>query len=167
MSTAAIAIQNMHSTEWDERFFDALGAVSSVASVAKKKASVLSLSYKFYKANRSLDALFNNAYGILEGRIPLDPDAKTFSVPELRTLADNVLHLGRILEYTYESMRRVGMTNNSHISLQLAKMRSFVDPLNDLADWIETAAQSKEVNEIFSRSTQEVERGEVFALRIE
>jgi hypothetical protein len=78
--------------------------------------------------------------------------------------SDKLLKLSRDIDYVYESLRRVGLTNNSLTAGNLAKFRGYREQVEDLADWFELSAQSDEVKAIFDRTSAERARGEIFDL---
>jgi hypothetical protein len=164
LTIAAAAIQSFESYEWNAQLYGALSAFSRLAANVKNKANVLGLAYSMHKANNELHALFEKVHAALEGKIPPDPNAEPPTEKRMREAADNLLHLYRTIEYFYESMRRVGLLNNSLSSIPLRTMKAHSEEILDLVDWIDLTVQDEEVKAIFDRAYKERTIGNLFEL---
>lgn len=100
----------------------------------------------------------------MSGRLKSEPGAEVPTPQRLLDSADKLMKLSRDIDYIYELLSRVGLTNNSLTAGNLTKIRSYRGQIEDLADWFELMAQSDEVKAIFERATGERERGEIFDL---
>jgi hypothetical protein len=162
VSTAATLIQNFETYEWNAQVYAVLSLASRLATAVKSKSNTLRLAYNLHKTNRSLDALFERVHAVLEGRVPLDPNAEPVTPERLRSVADTAIQLHQTLDYIFEAGKRAGLLNNSVIAGALRRLGSFRAELLDLADWFESVSEPERTEELFERSRQERERGEVF-----
>lgn len=165
MTPAVSAIDLFGTLEWDAELHGALSLASRLALSVKHRANVLRLAMFIRTTNRKLHSLFDTANAAMEGKIPPDPNAEPLTPQKIHKIASEVEQLARVIDYVYESLRRVGLTNNSLTAGQLRVFRGYQEPLLDLADWIELAAQSEQVEAIFNRATEERERGEMADLQ--
>jgi hypothetical protein len=163
--TASVAvIQALDSPEWNADVYGALSSLSRLSAAVSNKATVIHLAYNLYGANRTLRSLFEKVDAAMNGGLRSDPGAETPTPQKLLDMSDKLLKLTRDIDYVYESLRRVGLTNNSLTAGNLAKFRAYREQIEDLADWFELSAQSDEVKAIFDRASAERARGEIFDL---
>jgi hypothetical protein len=163
VSTAASVIRSLETYEWDAQIYGTLSIVSRLAVGVRNKANVLRIAYSLHKVNRSLQALLDKVHGAMEGKTSAKADEPT-SESRLRQTADNLTRMHHTIEYVYESLRRVGMTNNSLTASTLRTLRAHGESVLDLADWFETISQSEEVKAIFERSREEKNKGDVYEI---
>ena len=161
MATSIPIVQALDSPEWNADMYGALGSLYRVVAV---KANVLRLAYVLHSLNRTLKSLFDKVDAAMRGELKAEPGADVPAPQKLLDSADKLMKLSRDLEYQYELLRRVGLTNNSLTAGSLAKIRAYRGQIEDLADWFELMAQSDAVRMIFERSAGERERGEIFDL---
>ncbi len=158
-------IQALDSPEWNADVYGALSSLSRVAAAVRNKANVIRFAYSLHSANRAFKTLFEKTDAAMNDTTPKPvPDAEIPTPQKLLDTADNLMKLSRSIDYVYESLRRVGLTNNSLTAGSLSKFRGYRQPIEDLADWFEVMAQSDEVKAIFDRASAERERGELFDL---
>jgi hypothetical protein len=159
------AISNAFGTyDWDAQVYGALSVASRVAATVKNRANVLRIAYHLHGLNKTLTNFFETVHATMEGKKPVDPSAKPVTPERLRSIADNLEHLHRIIEYVYESLRRAGLTNNSLTAGSLQSIRKYGEELLSLADWFELMSEPQQVKAIFDRAEQESERGEIHDL---
>lgn len=167
MATAAAFLTNVGS-EWDAEVYDALSASSRLANAVKNKANTVRIAIGLRKTNSQLNEVFRNIQRDIEavesGKAPAKAIEEPITPQRLHEVAANVDHLARMLEHIDEGARRARLTNNSLMVGPLNGLRKHIEPLHDLADWFETAAQQTEVNVIFARARQERESGDVYDL---
>jgi hypothetical protein len=163
--TASIAvIQALDSPEWNADVYGALSSVSRVAAAVRNKANVIKLAYNLRSANRVFESIVEKTDAAMKGTLKPEPSDEVPTPQKLLDTSDNLMKMSRTIDYVYESLRRVGLTNNSLTAGPLDKFRSYRQPMEDLADWLEVMAQSDEVKAIFDRASAERERGEIFDL---
>lgn len=159
------AISNAFGTyDWDAEVYGALWAASRVAASIKHRANVLRIAYRLRELNRTLTSFFDTVHATMEGKKPADPDAPPLTPERLRSTADNLEHLNRIIEYVYETMRRVGLTNNSLTAGSLRSIHKHGEELLDLAEWFELTATPEQAKFLFDRAEHESKQGEVYDL---
>ena len=56
------------------------------------------------------------------------------------------------------------MTNNSLLASPLRRVNQLAEEFADIADWLETALQSEEIDSVFLRAAQEREHGDIYNL---
>jgi hypothetical protein len=157
-------IRAMDSPEWNADVYGALSSLSRLAAAVRNRGTVIRLAYSLHTANRSLRSLFEKVEAAMSGSLKPDPGAEVPTPRRLLDSADKLLKLSRDIDYMYELLRRVGLTNNSLTAGNLARFQSYRAQIEDLADWFELMAQSDEVKAIFERGLRERERGEIFDL---
>lgn len=163
--TASVAvIQALDSPEWNANVYGALSSLSRLSAAVGNKANVIRIAYSLRNTDRSFKSLFQIADAAMDGRLQAELAAQTPSPQRLLDTSDKLMKLSRDIDYVYELLRRVGLTNNSLTAGNLAKFRAYRERIEDLADWFELAAQSNEVKAIFDRASAERARGEVFDL---
>jgi hypothetical protein len=161
----AETISNAFATyDWDAQVYGVLSVASHLAATVKNRASVLRIAYLLHGLNKKLTHFSETVHGIMEGRVPVDPNTKPATPEQLRSTADNLEHLHRTIEYVYESLRRVGLTNNSLTAGSLQSMRKHGEELVNFADWFELLSEPQQFNEIFARAEREREHGEIYDL---
>jgi len=159
----ATTIANAFGTyDWDAQVYEALSVASRVAASVKNRANVLRLAYRLYVLSNSLNVFLDTVHATMEGRKPVDPNAEPLTPERLKSTADNLIHLHRTIEYIYEGLRRVGLTNNSLTAGSLRSINKNGPELLDLADWLELLASPKEFEAIFERAEHERESGELY-----
>ena len=163
MGSAAAVIQTFQTDEWNAKVFGALSIASNLAALVKKKANVLHLAYSLNKINRQLGSMFDEVYGVTEGKINVEVKEE-ITEAKAREFLHDLMRLYRAIENSYERMRRAGLLNNSLISGQLLKLRAHGDAILDLADFVETSFNTEEVNALFARASEEREHGELYDL---
>lgn len=164
MSNSIAVIQALDSPEWNADVYGALSSLSRLAAAVKNRGTVIRLAYSLHIVNRSLKSLFEKVEAAMSGRLKSDPSAEVPTPQRLLDSADKLMKLSRDLDYVYELLRRVGLTNNSLTAGNLTNIRSHRGQIEDLADWFELMAQSDEVKAIFERALGERKRGEIFDL---
>jgi hypothetical protein len=164
LSASIPVVQTINSPEWNADFYGALSSVSRLAVAVKNKANVLKLAYALRNGNRSLKALFDQVDAVMDGTAMPLAEAEMPSPQRLFDTADTLMKLSRDIDYIYELLRCVGLTNNSLMAGSLAAFHQYRGRLEDLADWLELAAQSDDVRTIFERASAERERGEIVDL---
>jgi hypothetical protein len=164
LGTPISVIQALDSPEWNADVYGALSSLSRLASALRNKANVLHLAFSLYKLNGALKSLFATVGLAMSGELKLAPGAEVPTPQRLRDSSDKLMKLSRDLEYIYQLLRRVGLTNNSLVGGNLAKLRGYESSIEDLADWFDLMAQSDEVKIIFERASRERDRGEIFDL---
>lgn len=165
MNGAVSTIDFLGTLEWNAELHGALSVVSRLALSVKKRANVIHVAAFLRTTNRKLRLLFDTIDAAVEGKIAPDPNAEPLTPQKIHQVASEVEQLAHVIDYVYESLRRVGLTNNSLTAGQLRAFHGYHEPLLDLADWIELAAQSEQVEAIFKRAAEERERGEVADLQ--
>jgi hypothetical protein len=164
MGSAAAVIQTFQSDEWNADVYGAFSVVSNIAAHVKNRANVVHLGYSLFMMNRRLKAIFDKIYAVAEGKIKAEPTNEPVTEERAREMASDMMRMYRSLENLYESLRRAGLRNNSLTSGQLLRLREHCDTMLDLADWIDTAIATEEVNAIFARASQEREHGDIYDL---
>lgn len=164
MAASIAVLKALDSPEWNADVYGALSSVSRVAAAVRNQANVIRLAYSLHSANRAFKTLFEKTDAAMNETLKPEPGAEIPTPQKLLDAADNLMRLSRGIEYVYESLRRVGLTNNSLTAGNLAKFRGYRQQIDDLADWFELIAQSDEVKAIFDRASAERERGEIFDL---
>lgn len=165
MDGSSVAIQGLNSFEWNAEFHGAFSLISRLAAVARDRANVLRLAKSLRGANKTLRTMFAKTYAAMEGKIPPDPEAQDLTPQQVRELADQVERMANMIGYTYESLRRAGLTNNSLTAGALKTFYEYREPLLDLAEWLELNTHPAEVEAIFARSQRERESGEITDLQ--
>ncbi|MGB2677447.1 MAG: hypothetical protein WAN12_10240 [Candidatus Acidiferrum sp.] len=164
MANSIAVIRALDSPEWNADVYGALSSLSRLAAAVKNRGTVIRLAYSLYSANRALKSLFEKVDAAMSGGLKSEPGAEVPTPQRLLDSADKLMKLSRDIDYIYELLRRVGLTNNSLTAGNLTKIRSYRGQIEDLADWFELMAQSDEVKAIFERASGERGRGEIFDL---
>jgi hypothetical protein len=73
-------------------------------------------------------------------------------------------HLYHTLDYVYDALKRVGLTNNSLTAGSLASIHRRSEAIANLADWFDVVSEPQEIEGIFQRAKQEKESGELIDL---
>jgi hypothetical protein len=162
LGTAAAVLQSLETYEVSAGLYGALSVVSRVAANVRHKASVLAIAYTLHKINRHLQSFSDLIDAAMEGRIPPDPNAPPITEERLRKLAENVMNLYRTCDYVYESLKRVGLLNNSLSSGALRTMHAHGETLLNLVDWLELNMQDEDVKALFDRARHEAKNGDLF-----
>lgn len=164
MSTAAAIINNFGTYDWDAHVYGVLSSASRLAVNVSNQANVIRIAYRLHKVDSELTRFFGKVDAAMQGKSHADPKAEPPTPESLRATADNLEHLYRTLDYVYESLRRVGLTNNSLTAAYLRNIHRHGESILDLADWFEVTAQADQVESIFDRAKQQKERGELVNL---
>lgn len=162
MTTAAIAIGNLASAEFDSEVYSTVSFAAKLSLAVRSRANVMQLAWSLHRINKSVRSLLEMVEDTLSGERPVDKNAEPLTPRKVQELADNLYYVVRVMEYQCEEMRRARLTNNSIIAGALRMFQSNLEPLKDLADWIDLAARPDEVNAIYKRGQEEKERNEVY-----
>ncbi len=165
MNTSDVILDNFRSYEWNARMYGVLSAASRVAATVKNRTNVIKLAYRLRTLNKLVTDIVDNVNAGMEGKLPPPAkDEKPLTPQQIREQADRFEHLHRMLEYIYESLRRVGLTNNSLTAASLSSIHRHTDAIANFADWLDLASQPEQVESLFTRAKQEKERGELIDL---
>ncbi len=160
-------INAFEASDIEAKSFDALSLASSLARATRNRANTLRIAFSLFSLNRNLIGFLNEAHAIMEGKkkaalVASSPESVT---PErMKTVADNLEHVYRIIDYIYESSKRARLTNNSLTAGSLSSLRHHGEELLDIADWFELMADPKQFSGDFERAKQEKELGELYDL---
>ena len=164
MGASILVIKALDSPEWNADVYGALSSLSRLAAAMQSKANVIKLAFILRRMNRNISSLFETVKAAEEGRLKPDANAEVPTPQRLMDSSDKLMKMSRYIEYLYELLRRVGLTNNSLTAGNLKSIKCYSERIVDLADWFEAMAQSKEIEAIYERATGERERGEIFDL---
>jgi hypothetical protein len=164
MTNAAAVLTSLGSSDLDVQVYDTVSTAAALAKAASDRAKVFGIAYNLFKANRSFHSLFELVDGILSGTRPVEPDAEPMTPQKVLEMIDNLAHIGRMVDYFHESMRRAGLTNNSLTAESIRKLQANNERLKDLIDWLDACAKPDELESVFNRAKQERDRGELFDL---
>jgi hypothetical protein len=143
---------------------DSLAEISALAAAVKRRANVISLAWNLRKADKTIRDLLERVYGIMEGKIQVEPASDPVTPQQVEGMVDNLDMIARMIDTTHESMRRVGMTNNSLTAGSLASLVQRREGILDLADWFDASLKTEEAAAIFARANRERELGQVVDL---
>jgi len=161
--SSALLAEAVQSPEWNADVYGAFSSVSRLAASIQKQANVIRVAYGVRKANKSLQSLFDKLEAIFNGEAP--PTTAERPTPQrLRDAADELSRTSRTIATLHETLRRVGLTNNSLTAGALVKFHSYIEQLEDVADLMELAAEESKLPGIFERAARERDRGEIFDL---
>lgn len=163
MTTATTIVSNLTSEEFSGEVYEALSITAQLAAFVTRRANVMRISFGLHKTNKLVKSLLDLVDDSISGRRQLVE--KSATVQDVQRVADNIDHLVRTLEYLYESLRRAQLTNNSLVAGPLATLHSAIEPLKDIADWMDLSAKPQEFNSILARAKAEKERGELHELK--
>ncbi|MGB7187204.1 MAG: hypothetical protein WBD21_11520 [Candidatus Acidiferrales bacterium] len=161
MSTSAAAIANLASVEFESGLYDTVSITARLSAVVTSRASAMRLAWYLHRVNKSTKALLDLVDESLSGKRTVEK-SEPVTPQKLQELADNLNYLIRGMEYQCEQMRRARLTNNSLVAGALKTYGSNLEPLTDLADWIDAVARPDELDSIFARAKEEKERNEVY-----
>lgn len=164
MSTAATVINSLGTYDWNARVYDVLALASRLAASVRDRGNVLRVAYHLRNANKNLTEFLGIVNDAMEGKRKPDPNAEPVSIQTMRSSADNLEQLYRTLEYVVEGCRRAGLMNNSLTAGSLREIQRQLDPIANLADWLDLAAQPEAVDKIFQATEQEKEEGRLIDL---
>jgi hypothetical protein len=100
----------------------------------------------------------------MEGKIQVEPASDPVTPQQVEGMVDNLDMIARMIDTTHESMRRVGLTNNSLTAGSLASLVQRREGILDLADWFDASLKTEEAAAIFARANRERELGQVVDL---
>jgi hypothetical protein len=140
---------------------DSLSEISALAAAAKRRANVISISWNLRKVDRTVRDLLEKVYGIMEGRIQVERAPDPVTPQQVEGIIDTLDMIARTIDSTHESMRRVGLTNNSLTAASLASLVQRREEILDLADWFDASLRTEEATAVFSRASKERELGQV------
>jgi hypothetical protein len=166
MSTCAAALTSFGSDRWNAEVYGSLSVASQISSMVKSRAQVLTLAYHLRRLNSRLKTFFRETDEVMEGKRKLNGDTESEPVTRERIeqSLQTISRLHETLNGIYDQARKQRLTNNSLVAGPLNTLRSYAEEMLDLADWIEVACQSEDVESIFERAHQEKQRGEVIYL---
>jgi hypothetical protein len=140
---------------------DSLSEISALAAAVKRRANVLLISWSLRRVDKTVRDLLEKVYGIMEGRIQVERAPEPVTPQQVEGIIDTLDMIARTIDTTHESMRRVGLTNNS---LTAGSLRSLVqrrEGILDLADWFDVSLKTEEAAAIFARANTERALGQV------
>jgi len=143
---------------------DSLAEISALAAAVKRRANVISLAWNLRKADKTIRDLLERVYGIMEGKIQVEPASEPVTPQQIEGMVDNLDMIARMIDTTHESMRRVGLTNNSLTAGSLASLVQRREGILDLADWFDASLKTEEAAAVFARANRERELGQVVDL---
>jgi hypothetical protein len=143
---------------------ESLSEISALAAAVKRRANVISLAWNLRKADKTIRDLLERVYGIMEGKIRVEPASDPVTPQQVEGMVDNLDMIARMIDSTHESMRRVGLTNNSLTAGSLASLVQRREGILDLADWFDASLKTEEASAIFARANRERELGQVVDL---
>lgn|SRR5487761_551459 len=161
MSTSTAAIANLASVEFESGLYDTVSIATRLGAAVTNRANVMRLAWDLRRVNRSTKTLLDLVDDSLSGKRTVE-NKEPVTPQKLQEVADNLSYLIRVMEYQCEQMRRARLTNNSLVAGALKTYGSNLEPLKDLADWIDAVAKPDELNSIFARAKEEKERNEVY-----
>lgn len=164
MSVSAAVVEALGSPEFQNDLYGTVSMTARLAAAIKNRANVMRLSMHLRGVNKDINSLLGKVDDILAGRLTVKAEEEA-TPQKLQETADNVDYLVRVLEYQFEAMRRAGLTNNSLTAGVLRTFHSNLDPLKDLADWIDLLAKPQEMESVLARAQAEIQRGEIYELR--
>lgn len=164
MTTAVTAIGKLASAEFEGEVFETLSLAARLVAAITKRAHVMRLASGLHRVNKSMKSLLDLANNALteEKHAQLMEPA---TPQEIHRLAETLGHLARTSEYTYEAMRRAKLTNYSLIAGAVKTFEQNLEPLKDLADWADLAANPDDLNAVLARAKGEKERGEIYEVK--
>lgn len=165
MTTSAAAIATLTSAEFQNEVYGTVSVATRLAAAVTNRAHVMRVALYLHRTNRSVKSLLDLVDDILSGKRTVELTDQAATPQKMQELADNIEYLVRIMEYQYEAMRRVRLTNNSLTAQSLQTFHSNMEPLKDLADWIDVSAKPEEIDSVFARAKAETERGEIYELK--
>ncbi|MGA2098498.1 MAG: hypothetical protein ABSH39_19555 [Candidatus Acidiferrum sp.] len=163
-------IQFVDSSNVEERSFDQVLHATKLAQAIRNRATGFRIARTLRNLDKDISKFLGEIHGRIQGTI-VDPPAKggkredvDVSPVRVRAIADNLEHTARTIEYLYEMARRARLTNNSMTAGPLNSLHHQAPQLIDLADWIETVIEKKEVESVFERAERERAAGEIYDL---
>lgn len=162
MTTAALAIGSLVSPEFDNEIYSTVSFAANLSAALRNRANVMRLAWYLHRMNKSTRTLLDFVDDVLSGKRPVDKPAEPVTPRKLQEVADNLYYMVRVMEFQCEEMRRARLTNNSLIAGALQTFYSNLEPLKDLADWIDLAGRPEDIDSVFARGKEEKERNEVY-----
>lgn len=163
-SAAATVISQFGTYNWNTRLYDVLALASRMAANLKNRRNTIRLAYYLHQVAKSSAEFVLMINDAMEGKAPADPSAEPVTPQVLRSSADSLEQLYRTMEYIVEGSRRAGLFNNSLTAASLRSIERSLDPVAAIADWLDLASQSTEVENIFQVTEQEREKGALIDL---
>jgi hypothetical protein len=167
MDAAATIVQGLVSAEASVEIYDAVASVSTVgklAAAARNKLHVTRIAMSLRRANRSLKSLLDLVDDVQSGKRLMKEASEPVSLQQIQNTIENLDHICRTIDFLYESMRRVGLTNNSLVAGALNSFKAYSEPLKDLVDWLDVLSKPEYFKSVFDRAKLERERGELVDL---
>src|ERR1700722_11205335 len=164
MSTADLAIEAIE-LEASVSALANLAKVSALAAAVKRRANVFSLAWHLRKVSGQIKEMLDRTNGIIEGRIQARAAAEPLTPAKIEGLIDTLDMTARSIDYIHESMRRVGLTNNSLTAGSLKELLNQREGVLDLVDWIDATRNDKENAAVFDRARRERELGQTVDLK--
>ena len=149
---------------WNAEVYGSLSVASRVASMVKTKTQILHLAYSLHNLNKSLKNIFDTLHEAIEHPRNVEPPAEPATPDQMIRAIAIIRELSTSLDNSYQRAKRARLTNNSLIAGALSRLHTYSEDLVELGDWLEMLLKPEEVNAIFDRANQEIERGEVFDL---
>ena len=140
---------------------DSLAEISALAASVKRRANVISIAWNLRKVDRTVRNFLERVYGIMEGKIQVEPGPDPVTPQQIEGVIDTLDMVARTIDTAHESMRRVGLTNNSLTAGSLASLVQRREGILDLADWFDASLKTEEAAAIFARANREREQGQV------
>jgi len=151
----------------ESEVYDNLSLAARLASAVKSGTSRIRVALWLRDFDRKLINFLEGFHAIMEGR-KAAPASKADDEPptpqRIRTTADNIEHMYRIIDTIYESARRARLTNFSLTAGSLQSLKHNSEELLDIAEWLETFVDPKHYNAAFERAEREKEAGELYDL---
>jgi hypothetical protein len=141
-----------------------LSETSALAAAVKRRANVLLIAWNLRKVDKTLNDFLARTYGIIEGRVQVEPPAEPITPQQVEGMIDTLDMIARMIDSTHESMRRVGLTNNSLTAGSLQSLVRHREGVLDLGDWFDAFIRTEETAAAFARANRERELGQVVDL---
>lgn len=163
MTVATAIISNLTSDEFSGDVYQALSTTAQLAAFVTRRVNVMRISVKLRETNKLIKSLLDLIDDSISGKRQLVE--KNTTLQEVERVAENLDHLARTIEYLYEQLRRAQLTNNSLVAGPLMRLHSAIEPLKDIADWADLAANPQELDAILARAKAERKRGEMYEMK--
>lgn len=163
--TAYAAVRPFFGTDqWNAEVYGSLSIASEIASMVKNRSKNILLAYKLHALNRHLARFFEQVHDQMEGKRTLPAGKEPPTEEEYQKAVKSLQDLSRSMYVTYETCKRLRLTNNSLLAGSIARLRTYSEELSELAEWLETGGQKDVFADVFMRSEQEKERGDIYDL---
>ena len=159
-----VVMMGFGSDAWNAELYNSLSLTSHIAAAIKDRAAALTLAVNLRRLVSKLDSILGNARSMIEGKTPLPVSDEPSTPQKAHNGVDTIQMISRVLSYTYESASRRRLTNNSLLASPLRRVNQLAEEFADIADWLETALQSEEIDSVFLRAAQEREHGDIYNL---